>query len=301
MSNRWWIYQRERFPIFAHGPLIAALSFSAVCVSSFLRGRPRLPDAGSFLVAFVTVLLFFLQLRIADEFKDRETDAHYRPYRPVPRGLVSLSELGGIAVAGMLIQFGLALWLHPSLTPLLGAVWIYLGLMFREFFARDWLTAHPLAYLSSHMVSLPLITLYATACEWIPAGASPPTGLIWFLAASFFSGVVIEIGRKIRAPEEEEPGVDTYTALWGRRTAVLTWLGAMLLAAWGVLLVAGQTGVVAPIATLCSLLSATAIIAAWLFLAQPVAKRAKLFEPLSGLWIFAVHLGLGLSPWLLRA
>ena len=24
--NRWWIYQKERFPIFGHGPLIAAFS-----------------------------------------------------------------------------------------------------------------------------------------------------------------------------------------------------------------------------------------------------------------------------------
>ena len=26
---RWWIYQRERFPLLGHGPLIAAFSFSA--------------------------------------------------------------------------------------------------------------------------------------------------------------------------------------------------------------------------------------------------------------------------------
>jgi 4-hydroxybenzoate polyprenyltransferase len=35
-----------------------------------------------------------------------------------------------------------------------------------------------------------------------------PAGLFWFLAASFCNGVVIEIGRKIRAPAQEEEGVD---------------------------------------------------------------------------------------------
>ena len=63
------------------------------------------------------------------------------------------------------------------------------------------------------MLILPLITLYATACEWHTASASLPNGLVWLLVASFFSGLVIEIGRKIRAPEDEEPGVETYSPL----------------------------------------------------------------------------------------
>jgi 4-hydroxybenzoate polyprenyltransferase len=300
MASRWWMYQRERFPILAHGVLIAALSFSAVSVSAVLRGHVQLPDAGSYFVAFASAFVFFLQLRIADEFKDLETDARFRPYRPVPRGLISLRELGSIATIGMIIQLSLALWLHLPLALLLGAIWSYLGLMYKEFFARDWLTAHPVAYLLSHMVSLPLITFYATACEWGPAGASPPPALIWFLAASFFSGIVIEIGRKIRAPEDEEPGVDTYTVLWGRRKAVLTWLGAMLLASSAALLIAARMGVIVALAALCGLLCASAATGAWLFLTQPMTKRARVFEPISGLWTLVVHLALGLSPLLLR-
>jgi len=238
MANRWWVYQRERFPVLVHGPLIAALSFGAVSVSAVLRGQARLPEAGSFLVAFASTFLFFLQLRIADEFKDRDTDARYRAYRPVPRGLVSLRELGGVAALGAFLQLGLALWLRPSLALLLALVWLYLGVMWKEFFAREHLTTHPITYLWTHMLILPLVTLYATACEWHTASASLPSGLAWLVAASFFSGLVIEIGRKIRAPEDEEPGVETYSRLWGRRTATLAWWGAMCLAAVSFLLVA---------------------------------------------------------------
>ena len=85
MASRWWIYQRERFPVFGHGPLILAFSFSAMSYSALLRGATSLRPAAA-LVAFVTAFLFFLQLRIADEFKDAEDDARWRPYRPVPRG-----------------------------------------------------------------------------------------------------------------------------------------------------------------------------------------------------------------------
>ena len=297
MANRWWVYQRERFPVLVHGPLIAALSFGAVSVSSVLRGQARLPEAGSFLVAFASTFLFFLQLRIADEFKDRDTDARYRAYRPVPRGLVSLRELGGVAALGAFLQLGLALWLRPSLALLLTLVWLYLGLMWKEFFAREHLTTHPITYLWTHMLILPLITLYATACEWHTASASLPSGLAWLLVASFFSGLVIEIGRKIRAPEDEEPGVDTYSRLWGRRTATLAWWGAMCLAAVSSLLVARRIGMAAALGGLFGLGLAAAGIAVWRFLDRPTPERARLFEPISGLWTLFVYLGLGVSPY----
>ena len=139
MANRWWIYQHECFPLLAHGSLVAAFSFSAVSFSSLLRGQVELPEAGAVLVAFMSALLFFLQLRIADEFKDHEEDARYRSYRPVPRGLVTLRELRVIGVGSALVQLGLALWWDPSIALLLALVWLYLSLMSKEFFARDWL------------------------------------------------------------------------------------------------------------------------------------------------------------------
>jgi 4-hydroxybenzoate polyprenyltransferase len=204
-----------------------------------------------------------------------------------------------VAALGAFLQLGLALWLRPSLALLLALVWLYLGLMWKEFFARQFLTAHPITYLWSHMLILPLITLYATACEWRVASATISSGLAWLLVASFFSGLVIEIGRKIRAPEDEEPGVDTYTRLWGRRTATLVWWGAMCLAAVSSLLVARRIGMAATLIGPFGLVLAAAGIAAWRFLNRPTQERARLFEPISGLWTLFVYLGLGASSWLL--
>src|SRR5213080_2576107 len=148
MANRWWVYQRERFPVLAHGPLIAAFSFSAVSFSRMLRlpNEPGLPDVAAIITAFITALFFFLQLRIADEFKDFEEDSRYRPYRPVPRGLVKLRELAGVFVLAALIQLGLALWLEPSLLFLLVPTWIYLALISREFFVAAWLKKRHILY-----------------------------------------------------------------------------------------------------------------------------------------------------------
>jgi 4-hydroxybenzoate polyprenyltransferase len=200
-TNRWWIYQRERFPVLAHGPLIAAFSLSAVCCSSLLRGDVRLPSGLSVAVAFATALVFFLQLRIADEFKDFEEDSRYRPYRPVPRGLVSLRELGMVGLFSAAVQFALAWLLEPGLILLLVGVWLYLALMSKEFFVGSRLKARPILYMLSHMIIIPLVDLYTTACDWWPAASGPPPGLNWFLAVSYCNGIVLELGRKIRAPE----------------------------------------------------------------------------------------------------
>lgn len=297
-ANKWWSYQRERFPLFAHAPLVAAFSFSAISYSSFLRGDKNWPDAKAAVVAFVTALLFFLQLRIADEFKDFEEDACYRPYRPVPRGLVKLRELGCIGLLSALTQLVLALCLHPKLALLLLLPWTYLALMSHEFFVRDWLKARPLTYLWTHLLILPLVDFYATGCDWLAAGQAQPTGLHWFLLASFTNGIVIEIGRKLRAPEAEEEGVQTYTALWGRNNAVLGWLAAMTTTAIFAGLAAGKIAFVTPVVSLLGLLLSLALLTGIRFLRRPEINRAKWFEAVSGVWTLGLYLSLGAIPML---
>lgn len=295
--NRWVAYQRERFPVLGHAPLVAAFSGSAVCLSSMLRGRIAVPSAGALLVAFDTSFLFFLQLRIADEFKDFDEDSRFRPYRPVPRGLVTLGELRRVAIGAALTQFLLALWLVPSMVWLLGLAWIYLALMTREFFAATWLKARPIAYMLSHMVIVPLVDLYASACDWWVAGLRrPPAGLIWFLIVSFFNGLVIEIGRKIRAPEDEEPGVQTYSLLWGRGGAVSAWLAAIGATAVCALQVARHIGVGLPVGVLLAVLVLGCVVVGARFVRRPTSRGGKTIETVSGVWTVLMYLSLGAAP-----
>jgi 4-hydroxybenzoate polyprenyltransferase len=292
--NRWIIYQKERFPLHQHGPLVFAFSFSALIFSRLLRGEFSLPSPGQTSVAFFTALLFFLQLRIADEFKDFEEDSRYRPYRPVPRGLVNLRELATVFALCAILQLLLALWLYPPLLILLGITWLYLAAMSKEFFVRDWLTARPITYLWSHMLIMPLIDLYATSCDWLYHGAvRPPNGIIWFLVVSFFNGVLIEFGRKIRAPEDEETGVNTYSALWGPTIATRAWLGVLTLNLCAAALAASRTQTLA--ITLIILIPAylAAFILAARFLQSRAPKAAKRIELASGLWTLAMYLTLG--------
>jgi 4-hydroxybenzoate polyprenyltransferase len=295
--NRWWIYQKERFPVFAHGPLIAAFSACAVAFSSMLRGAAP-PQWQSYLTAFGVCLLMFFQLRIADEFKDREEDARWRPYRPVPRGLVKLSELRVVFIIAALLQIALVLAHDFRLLLVLAAAWTYFTLMSVEFFCRDWLKARPVVYLLTHMGIMPLVDFFGTACEWLPRGASAPSGLGWFLTASFFNGIVIEIGRKLRQPADEEEGVETYSRLWGKSGGAAVWLAAMSATLGCAAMAAARIGFVLPVLTaLGSVLAIALIILPRYLRGQLPGKR---IESLTGLWTLTLYLMLGIVPLWLR-
>lgn len=296
---RWWTYQRERFPLATHVPLIAAFSFCTLSFSMLARGIVAMPSFKAILVAFATALLFFLQMRIADEFKDADEDARYRPYRPVPCGLITLRELGTVAVAAGAVQALLALWLSPALLPFLLVTWAYLGLMCREFFVRDWLKTHPATYMWSHMLILPLIDLYGTACDWRVANVAPPLGLGILLFVSFCNGFILEVGRKIRAPEDEEYGVETYSALWGRSRAVTVWLVALAVTAIGAALATFQVEMPWEIVAYAAVVTAATVMGLR-FLQRPTPGSGKPLELLSGLWTLVLYLSLGAIPLALR-
>lgn len=305
LVRRLWIYQRERFPLFGHGPLILCFSLSAMAFSALLHGdvQGMLGDSRAWLAAtaaFVSCLVFFLQLRVADEFKDHDEDRTFRPYRPVPRGLVSLRLLGVVFLCGAAVQLGLALWLEPRLLWVLGVAWAYLALMSHEFFLREWLKARPITYLWTHMLIMPLVDLYATACHWLVRGFPLSPGLKWFLAASFFNGLVIELGRKLRAEADEENGVPTYTKLWGTHRAPWVWWAMLLATAATAAMAAHEIGFLAPVAAAAGLGLAVAAVLVWRFTREPVAGAGKRFELFAGLWTILLYLALGIVPFVWR-
>ncbi|MEY3898088.1 MAG: hypothetical protein RLZZ214_3609 [Verrucomicrobiota bacterium] len=291
--KRWLIYQKERFPLLAHGPLIFAFSACAVSFSSLLRGAPA-PGWQMVFTAFGVCLLMFLQLRIADEFKDAREDARWRPYRPVPRGLVTLGELRVLFILAAVVQAALVVALDVRLLLVLGIAWSYLALMSVEFFCRDWLKKRPVVYLISHMGIMPLVDFFGTACEWLPRGSSAPAGLGWFLAASFFNGIVIETGRKLRQPADEEEGVETYSRLWGRRGGAAVWVGALVATLVSASFAASSIGFAIPVVAALGVVMIAALAMLPGYLHGSLAGGR--LETISAVWTLTLYLMLGLVP-----
>jgi 4-hydroxybenzoate polyprenyltransferase len=298
LPRRLWRYQAERFPLVQHGPLILAFAFSAASYSRIVRGAPGFITGVQYAVGAISALGLFMLLRIFDEFKDAEEDARYRPYRPVPRGLVTLGELTW--VAGVIIASAVAL--NLLVMPRMVLPWLaalgYMLLMAKEFFVRDWLKRHPIVYMLSHMVVLPMIDFYTTGLDWINSDVPAPDGIKYFLLLTFLNGIVIEIGRKIRAPEAEEPGVETYSALYGARRACLAWLGVLAITFLAAAAATDRAGFGLLGFGLLTVFLVASAVPALLFLKSREQRHAKLIELASGVWTIAMYLTLGGVPML---
>ena len=63
--QRFWTDQRERFPFFGNGLVIASFSVSAIAFSALARGQSHLPGGAILIAGFVSSFLMFLMLRLA--------------------------------------------------------------------------------------------------------------------------------------------------------------------------------------------------------------------------------------------
>ncbi len=281
-----------------HGLLVAAFSFSAVSYSRICRGMDGFIPWPTFLVGVFTTVTLFLLVRIFDEHKDAEDDARYRSHLPVPRGLVTLGELRKVGVAVVVVQLLLNGYFFPKMLWLYAMVMGYLLLMGKEFFVAEWLKRHQFWYITSHMFIIPLIDVYASGLDWFLAGATAPTGLLFFFAVSYMNGIVLEVGRKIKAPADESEGVLSYTYQLGVVRAPLLWLVVLLVTFLLALLAAQYAGyggqawwILGAVFVACSLPGAA-------FLRNRSAKAAKAIEYASAVWTIAMYLALGGIPML---
>ncbi len=295
---RFWKYLQERFPLFGHGLLVAAFSFSAISYSRISRGGKGFIDWQIFLVGIATTIGLFFLVRVFDEFKDKEEDAAFRKHLPVPRGLVSLKELAIVGSIVFIIQIIINALFIPQMLLIYGFVFAYLLLMGKEFFVADWLKKHPFWYVVSHMMIIPLVDTYASGLDWLLEGQAAPFGLIFFFIVSFLNGVVLEVGRKIKTPENEE--VNTYSTKMGATKATVLWL-LMLAVTFVFSVIASHYANYGVIGTLiltgffvlCSIVG-------FVFLKNQTKRNSKWIEYASGLWTIAMYLTLGGVPMLIQ-
>ena len=294
LLHRLWIYQAERFPLAKTVPLLAVFSAASLTVSAVLAERP-LPGLGAYLTGFGLAFLLFFQMRVCDEVKDIDQDRAFRPERPIPRGVVRLAEIVWLGVATIPLAAALALLWGHGLIWLLALVWVWLLAMTFEFGLGDWIKTRHVAYLLSHMAIMPLIDLLLTGVEWSASGQ--PHGALWlFIGLSFSNGCVLEIGRKLWAPESERTGVPSYSSLWGPGQAALVWLGFVVLSLLLLLGVGLATGALALIAPIGIAGAGATLWAGLAYRARPTPAHEKRVDLMAGLWVFLCYGAAGFAP-----
>ena len=310
--KKWWTYQKERFPLAQYVPMIIVFAFAGIsysqrignivfdnweCPANAICVDVRAPmEPIHYVAAILTTLIWFMLLRIADEHKDYEEDKKYRPYRAVPRGLITLKELRYLAIILLVVQFGLTLWLNVALLFTLFIAYSWFFLMNIEFGAPKWLKKQHTIYLLSHMVMMLLINFYLTSIEW--ASYTFYFILIPYLLAGYAAGLVFEVGRKIRSGEEEEEGVDTYTAVWGTRKSVLVWLTCVAASLITVFISAHIIGAGGIVIAIFAPLYLIAIYFSTKFIKMPTKTNAKFFKIFPAVWLLLIYLVLGIVSWL---
>lgn len=300
LLKRLWIYQRERFPLLVNAIAVTTFTFSAISYSRICRGAEGFVSWQTYLIGCFATFTLFLLVRIFDEFKDKEDDAKHRSYLPVPRGVVKLSELRWIAIIiGILQITSIAFFQLPMLALYLLVIG-YLCLMGVEFFVPVWLKRHQILYITSHMIIIPLLDIYSSGLDWLLDGGKPHLGLLFFFTVSYLNGLIVEFGRKFKAPQDEEEGVISYTKMWGIKKAVYIWFGTILITLVVASLAAHYAGYGLPGFIVLSALAIVCIIPGFLFLKNPSKKTAKLTEAGSALWTVGMYLSLGGIPMLMK-
>lgn len=276
-------YLAERFPVGPYLVLIGAMVAGASAAAAIATGAP-VPLSWPQAICVFTILFGFFHLRVFDEHKDYDKDVQAHPDRVLSRGLITLKDLriAGLVAVVAEVSLNIPLGLH-ALSWVCSFILFSVAMRF-EFGVSEWLNQHLVIYAISHNPIVALMMCYVMAVASGGLVFSAPA--LWFLAVATLTSLGFELGRKLRAPEDELEGQDTYTRALG---------------VWGAvrLLVVVEAAAVAVTAPLLSSVWAFAALAAVglvmilgpvLFGRNPSSKGAKMAENTATLGALGIYL-----------
>lgn len=214
--NYFWEYLKERFPLQFNGVLILSY-FAANYLLAYGASWPdeRLSLSWRFPAGCIVLLLMFFHLRVIDEHKDYDQDRIVHPQRVLSRGLVTLDQLRAAGAIAVLLELGLSLLLGLPAFVMCLVLLVLSWLIYKEFYAGEWLNGHLLANAFLHLLVMPVYSLFvfAAAVERFPWNA--PHEMLLYAWVSYGVGLAYELARKTRSPDDERPGLITYSAIIG--------------------------------------------------------------------------------------
>jgi len=285
---RLWAYQRERFPLAIIVPMLLTFSVSSVSASAHLAGRP-IPGLWAYAAAFILSLSTFWALHVAQEIRDAGLLKVTRPDLPIQRGLVSLTLIGSLGAAGIVLALAVAYAYHAFLLVPLGFVVVWIGLVTAGFFAPRTVRARPPLHLLGHTLTVPMIDFVVTSLEWAPETGGPPPGLWTFLLMSLANGCILEISRKVRSPVSRKAKRGYYSNAWGVSGCLIA-MGAFAAIAYASIVAYGsymgmasyfaEVGLLVFIPFFCCLMA---------FARHPIPVLEKTVAAASRIWIAACY------------
>jgi len=166
------------------------------------------------IIGAVTVFGFLLSLRIADEFKDYETDLIMFPQRSYPSGKVKKKDLIILLTTVCVVIIALNLFFMNNLIYF--AILVAYGILMSVWFFSKYKIQKslPLALITHNPVQL-ILNLYVISFTCIKYNINIFTlNNMIILLTLYFPGLIWEVSRKTRAPKDETE-YTTYSKLFG--------------------------------------------------------------------------------------
>lgn len=204
----------ERFPPinFISGFFLYFLAKAIIAIDQSILSLSILDVCGMLLP---TCHLFLL--RVFDEFKDFESDARYYPQRVIQRGVFTLKDVGILGMIAFVIQIGCYLTIRTGVISdiFFAVLWIWTGLMVKEFFCGLWLKRNLFLYGLLHLLVTPILLLsLMTLIIGDFSHVVDRKNIILPLVISILTSWLYELSRKTKG-RDEESGDLTYSTIWG--------------------------------------------------------------------------------------
>ena len=218
MFKRLNIYYKEMYPLLSRFILGCIVFLEIYFIILLNYGITDFNIGYQEMIGAFTIFSFLMLLRIADDFKDYETDKVLFKDRPLPSGRVTKKDLKIALAFFSLITIFLNIFFMNNL-PFFIFLYFYGYLMSKWFFQKAKIQPSlPLALVTHNPVQM-IVNIYIISFTVIKYHLNTWT-LTTVLAAFtlYFPALIWEVSRKIRAPKDEND-YTTYSKLFGYKRA----------------------------------------------------------------------------------
>lgn len=218
MLKRLNIYFKEMYPIIPRLVLGVIIFLEIYFILLLNYGVTEFSISIQEFVGSFTIFSFLFMLRIADDFKDYETDLKLFPERPLPAGKVLKKDLKIFVIILVALTCVLNI-LFMNNIAFFFFLYVYGGLMSIWFFQKNKIQKSlPLALITHNPVQM-IMNIYIISFTIIKYNLEPFSLTSVLIAFTlYFPALIWEISRKIRAPEDETE-YTTYSKLFGYKKA----------------------------------------------------------------------------------
>ena len=204
LINKLYIYQEKRFPV-----VFLTLSILPVILSSAVIITQGKINLLSILLAFIASLCYFLHIRIIDDCRDFNHDNLCHPDRPVQAGIISLSELKRVDLIMILIFLIISIFSNLYSLVLATLLLIYTYFASNDFFISKKIRKY--FYLYNLVNLFQMIILQVFIYAFFSKNLYISNLLLLHFAFIITGTLIFEFLRKLKIPEAEGIGKDTYS------------------------------------------------------------------------------------------